>query len=763
LRQSWQHTREQLVRRWQEWERHLPKPLQNRRNQRWIALAAGVILILGTGRLIYWQIDRSLPPSTTLNTFMRRGTVTIKALNGTVLQQVGDATRERVAIDKIPPYVVNAFIASEDRRFYQHKGVDYQGILRAVARNVTSGGLMEGGSTITQQLARMVFLNQERSLDRKLKEAILAQKLEREVDKRKLLEHYLNLVYLGSEAYGVADAAWVYFSKPIDKLTLGEAAMIAGLPPAPSYYSPLINPDLAQQRRNIVLSRMQEQGYISAQEADAAKAEPLKLKKATPKKLFSDSPYFTDYVQQQLPNLVAKDDLEAGGLTIETTLNATWQKAAEKAVKEAIELDGPAEGFGQAALVAIDPSNGEIRAMVGGDDYYKNSQFNRVTQAQRQPGSTFKTFVYTAGIAAGFSPYRSYADERFVVDGYEPKNYGNKYSGWLDLRQALTKSANVVAVRLLLDVGFEPALKMAKNMGIESKLTGTYSLALGAYEVNLLELTSAYGTLAAQGIHTPPHGIRRIVNSSGKVLYNVDVQSKRVVDPTTSSIMTWLLESVVTNGTGQPAQLPDRQVAGKTGTSEKARDLWFVGFVPQVVAGVWLGNDDNAPTYGSSGTAAFTWNQFMKVVAKDLPVEKFPDLPKDLDSRKGSIKAVPIKPKRMYSKGSGPDPQEEQSSTWSDRSYNDTRWDDSPRYNQEESWGNNYDSSSSHSDGYGYSERAEPAPEPSYEDSGHSEPAAPAPAPPPEPAPLPAESVAPPPPAAAPEPPAPEPPPSTSP
>jgi penicillin-binding protein 1A len=744
--------------RWQEWERHFPKPLQNRKNQRWLALAAGALLILGTGRLIYWQVDRSLPPSTTLNTFMRRGTVTIKALDGTVLQQVGDATREQVAIDQIPPHVVNAFIASEDRRFYQHEGVDYQGILRAVARNVSSGGLMEGGSTITQQLARMVFLNQERSLDRKLKEAVLAQKLEREVDKRKLLEHYLNLVYLGSEAYGVADAAWVYFSKPVDKLTLGEAAMIAGLPPAPSYYSPLINPDLAQQRRDIVLSRMQEQGYISAQEATAAKAEPLKLKKATPKKLFSDSPYFTDYVQQQLPNLISKDDLEAGGLTIETTLNSTWQKAAAKAVKEAIELDGPAEGFGQAALVAIDPSNGEIRAMVGGDDYYKNSQFNRVTQAQRQPGSTFKTFVYTAGIAAGFSPYRSYQDERFVVDGYEPKNYRNKYSGWLDLRQALTKSANVVAVKLLLDVGFEPALKMAKNMGIESKLNGTYSLALGAYEVNLLELTSAYGTLAAQGVHTPTHGIRRIVNSNGKVLYSADFQSKRVVDPTTSAIMTWLLESVVTNGTGQPAQLPDRQVAGKTGTSEKARDLWFVGFVPQVVAGVWLGNDNNAPTYGSSGTAAFTWNQFMKVVAQDLPVEKFPELPKDLDSRKGSIKAVPVKPKRTYSKGTEPDPEEEQSSTWRDRSYDDdTRWADSPGYSRED----NYDYPSSQSDRYDNPEPAEPAPDSSSEDSGYSEPAAPAPAPPPEPLPPPAESVAPPP--AAPEPPAPEPPPAAAP
>ena len=253
--------------------------------------------------------------------------------------------------------------------------------------------------------------------------------------------------------------------------------------------------------------------------------------------------------------------------------------------------------------MAIDPRNGEIRALVGGYDYYKESQFNRATQAQRQPGSTFKAFVYGAGIAAGFSPYRGYLDAPYVVDGYEPKNYGGKYSGaTLDMRSALTKSVNVVAVKILLDVGFEPVLDLAKKAGIESPMQDTYSLALGAYEVNLLELTSGYGMFAAKGQHTSSHAITRIVDNKGKEIYKAKYESQQVMDADSAAITTWMMEGVVNNGTGSPAALPDRAVAGKTGTSEKARDLWFVGYIPQMVAGVWLGNDDSAPTAGSSGT-----------------------------------------------------------------------------------------------------------------------------------------------------------------
>lgn len=610
----------------------------------WIGLAS-----LGSGAALatwgLWSIERSLPNPSDITTFVRRGTLTIKASDGTILQQLGPATRDKLAFNQIPDSVVQAFLAAEDRRFYRHNGVDYLSIGRAIATNLIARDVVEGGSTITQQLARIVFLNQEQTVWRKLQEAFLAQKIERQLSKQQVLERYLNLVYLGSGAYGVADAAWIYFSKPVDQLTLPEIATIAGLPPAPSIYSPLVNLDLALQRRNLVLGRMQEAGFITQEQAEKAASESLTLKPSLPKRLYSETPYFTSYVQQQLPNYISKEALELGGLTVETTLQYKWQKAAEKTIDQAIKVDGPAEGFSQAALVALDPRNGEIRAMVGGDDFSK-SQFNRATQAQRQPGSSFKVVVYTTAIAAGFSPYQTYLDAPYTVDGYQPQNYGKKYNGWMSLRDALTNSLNVVAVKLLIDVGFDPTIKMAHQMGIQSKLYPTYSLALGASEVNVLEMASAYGTIAAEGMHTAPHAIRRVTNAKGEILYSADFKTKRVLDKGTAAIMTWMLESVVQNGTGRPAQL-GRPVAGKTGTSEQARDLWFVGYIPQLVVGVWLGNDDSSPTWGTSGTAAYTWNQFMAKVVQGMAVQKFPKLPK-LEGRKGMLKAKPVKPNRSF-------------------------------------------------------------------------------------------------------------------
>ncbi len=298
----------------------------------------------------YWTLDRSLPSTSDIARFTRKGTLTIKAQDGTVLQQQGPATREKLTIQQVPPLVQHAFIAAEDRRFYQHGGIDFQSIGRAIASNLVARDVVEGASTITQQLARLVYLNQDRSFDRKLREAMMAQKINRELPKDQILQDYLNLVYLGSGAYGVADAAWVYFSKSVSQLTLAEAATIAGLPPAPSVYSPLVNLEAAKERRNVVLDRMVEAGYITESEADQAKATPLTLKPGIPKKFYSDSPYFTTYVQQQLPKYVPKETLEEGGLTVETTLNPKWQKAADQAVQNAIKNIGPYEGFGQAAL-----------------------------------------------------------------------------------------------------------------------------------------------------------------------------------------------------------------------------------------------------------------------------------------------------------------------------------------------------------------------------------------------------------------------------
>jgi penicillin-binding protein 1A len=661
------HPRMSGVRNWldlttgklETFEQKLPAPLRNpvvRRRLVWGGIVLGGI---GAVRLAAWQVDRSLPDPADLQTFARPGTLTIRSADGVVLHQLGPATRDKTPVDQIPNRLINAFIASEDRRFYDHKGVDYQSIVRAMTRNLTSGDVKEGGSTLTQQLSRVVFLNQDQSFARKFKEALIAQKIERTVPKQQILEKYLNLVYLGSNAYGVADAAWIYFSKPLKQLTLSEMATIAGLPPAPSLYSPLVSLEKAKQRRDGVLDRMAEAKYITEAEAETAKKEELKVNPSQPKKLESDSPYFTSYVQQELLKHVSQKQIDEGGLVVETTLNAKWQKAAEKAVKDAIELDGPGQSFKQAALVGLDPRNGEIRSMVGGYDFYKESQFNRATQAQRQPGSTFKPFVYATAMAAGFSPYRSYLDERFVVDGYQPKNYSNKYSGWMSIQTALTKSINVVAVKALLDVGFEPVIKLAHSMGIKSKLEPTYSLALGAYEVNLLEIVGAYGAFATQGNAVEAHGIRKIVDRKGKVLYDASFKPNRVLDAESAALATWLMRAVVSDGTGRPASLGERPVAGKTGTSEKARDLWFIGYIPQMVAGVWLGNDDNSPTWGASATAAATWQQYMKEVVDGMPIQKFPQIPENLDDRKGSIKAQPVKANNTRSLGGGPDPAEE--------------------------------------------------------------------------------------------------------
>lgn len=613
----------------------------------WLLLIVGAG-VAGTGTQFYrsWSdLQKTVPDVTQALTYERSGTITLKASDGKILQKVGPTAQESLSYDEIPDVVAQAFIAAEDRRFYEHNGVDYRSIARAAFANLTSGSVVEGASTITQQLARITFLTQDRSLQRKIKEAILAQRLEAELGKDKVLERYLNLVYLGAGAYGVADAAWIYFGKTVDQLSVADVALIAGMAPAPSVYSPLVDPAAARQQRDKVISRMEANGVITTAQAQEAYQADVTLEAQEPKYLYSEFPYFTIYIKKQLADILSPEELEAGGLVVETSLDTKWQKAAEKTVGEIIDEYGQWQRFEQASLVAVDPNSGEIRAMVGGTDF-DGSQFNRVTQAQRQPGSTFKAFVYATAIATGMSPYKSYTDARYIVDGYEPKNYGGSYSGTVDLRKALSSSINIVAVKLLVDVGFDPVIALAHRMGIDSELVPAYSLALGSSEVNLLELTSAYGTFAAEGQHVTPHGITRITNAQGEVIYEFDEKPKQAIDPDTAAIMTWMLEGVVNGGTGGNAAISGRQVAGKTGTSEKYRDLWFVGYTPQLVAGVWLGNDDSSPTSGASRTAALAWYKFVSQFIDDLPVEKFPELPR-LGGREGSIQAKPISPRRV--------------------------------------------------------------------------------------------------------------------
>jgi penicillin-binding protein 1A len=751
------------------WKLFQPDPLREPRSHRplyqcwwaWglVGLGLGVSGAAVSAYQAMQTLKRDLPNTADVLTYVRTGTLTIKAADGTVLQQMGPATREKVTLQQMPADLPEAFIASEDQDFYEHNGIDYDAIARAMIRNVLARGVVEGGSTITQQLARIVFLDQERSIGRKIREALLAQKMEEDLTKEQILERYLNLVYLGSGAYGVADAAWIYFSKTVDQLTLSEMAMIAGMAPAPSAYSPLINPDLARQRRNIVLKRMTDVGFITKAEADAAMAEPITPKPGSPKYVKSEAPYFTSYIQQQLPNVISQEEIELGGLTVETTLNIKWQKLAQDAVNYAIRNYGPAEDFEQAALVSIDPRSGEIRALVGGNEYTE-SQFNRATQAQRQPGSTFKAFVYSAAIAAGFSPYRTYMDAKYVVDGYEPQNYGKTYRGTISIREALLSSVNIVAVKTLVDVGFDPVIELAQRMGIQSDLLPAYSLALGTSEVNLLELTSAYGTLANQGKHVQVHGITRIYNRFGKLIYEADFQPQQALDPDSAAIMTWMLEGAVESGTGRNAYLPDRPVAGKTGTSEKRRDLWFVGYIPQLVTGVWLGNDDSSPTVGFSSTAALTWYDYMVELLDDIPAEDFPDLP-NLETHEGTIKAEPVKPKRVFASNdpSTPASQSASSDGWSDA---ESSWQEGGS-SSGGSWNSYSEDSSSSSDQDSYTEdsytespapppESPPPPEPRTAGSGAA----------PSPEPLPAEPAPPvsePPPVFVEEPPISEPPP----
>jgi len=412
-------------------------------------------------------------------------------------------------------------------------------------------------------------------------------------------------------------------------------------------FSPAENPETAKQRRNLVLQRMLEDGFITAAEKQKAVSEPLTVKSSLPKRYKIQAPYFISYIQKELPKYVEKDVLEVGGLVVETTLNPTWQKKAEEAVDKTLRNQGRWQRFKQGAMVSIDPRNGEIKAMVGGKDFGKN-KFNRVTQAQRQPGSTFKGFVYAAAVAAGKNPMDGYLDAPIVVDGYEPKNYDEGFRGWINMRDALTKSINIVAVRILMKVGYQPTIDLAKKMGIESEIKPVISMALGSNEVNLLELTSAYGTFANKGMHIKPHGITRVLSRNGEVVWSADFKGKRALDADSSAITTWMLRNVVRAGTATRAQI-GRPAAGKTGTTDEARDLWFVGFVPQLVTGVWLGNDNNKPTNGDSTTAAYTWRQFMKQATDGMPVEKFPERPK-LTGRKASIKVKPIKAKRFITK-----------------------------------------------------------------------------------------------------------------
>ena len=591
-------------------------------------------------------LDSLLPDARGINHFNRPGTLTILSADGQVVHKIGPVTREKLTPETLPTLVEQAFIAAEDRRFYQHNGIDPVGIGRALVRNISKRSVEEGASTITQQLARTVFLSQDRTLVRKLKEAALAGKLERQLSKAQILTEYLNVVYLGSSAYGVADAAWVYFSKTPDQLNLPEAALIAGLPPAPSVYSPLVNPDLALERRAVVLRRMQEAGFISSSEQQQAEASPLELKPAEPKYWDSQAPYFSSWVQQELPQVLTPEQLEVGGLTVRSSVNLAWQKEAQKAINT--YASGDMEG----ALVAMEPGTGLVRAMVGGTDFL-DSQFNRAAQALRSPGSTFKLFVYLTALKEGMLPERVLRDSARCFRGYCPKNFGSRYLGSVSMVVALQNSLNTVAVALLQELGFDKVIATAKSLGISRELGRFYPMALGAYEQTVLDMTAAYAAINNGGIYVKPTPFEEILGPNGELLWSRRVEGdpgKRAVNSDIAAMMMWMLQRAVQSGTGGGAALPNRPVAGKTGTSEGGRDLWFIGSIPQLTTGVWLGYDDSRGTKDTSVVATYAWRAFMAPITKNLPVRQFPPRPELQDTYRGG-KKPPERAKASYRPG----------------------------------------------------------------------------------------------------------------
>ncbi len=578
-----------------------------------------VVFLLG-GYTAY--IYLTLPDISKLTEFKKTPSIIVKAENGTVIGTYGDVYGDYVPYFELPKFLIDAIIATEDRNFFHHHGIDPMGVLRAMYVNIKAHHLVQGGSTITQQVAKNVFLTPERTLKRKLQEVLLALELERRYSKQEILTIYLNRVYMGAGNYGVDSAARRYFGHPVRNITLGEAAILVGLLKAPTRYAPTNNPDLSEKRATQVLLNMEDAGYLTEKQVDAAEAE------------FGDEDsnyrdghtfgayYFSDYVVSILSQYIG-DTRE--DIVVTTTLNVDAQRMAEDAVNAVMNAKGKTLKASQAAIVSMTP-DGAIRAMVGGRNY-RSSQFNRVTQALRQPGSSFKLFVYLAALEAGFTPDSEMIDQPINVGNWHPRDYTGKYQGRMMLRDAFAQSINSIAVQLSETVGRDKVIEMARRLGITSDMNPDPSIALGTNEVTLLDMTKAYAHLAANGSSVLPYAITRVENSVGFKLYErPPVVTGEVLQGQTVRMMNNMLLAVTTLGTGRGAQI-GRPVAGKTGTTSDYRDAWFIGFTPQLVTGVWVGNDDTAPMKKVSGASlpASIWRQYMAEAMKGIPVAEIPN------------------------------------------------------------------------------------------------------------------------------------------
>jgi penicillin-binding protein 1A len=570
---------------------------------RFLVLAVwGFVALLGV--LAYYAYD--LPDVDNLGERTRTPSVRLVSADGVRIARYGDAYATPVPVADLPDHVRFAVLATEDRRFYSHFGLDVIALARATLANLRAGRVVQGASTLTQQIAKNVFLTPERSFKRKIQELLLAFWLEHSFTKDQLLSIYLNRVYLGSGTYGIGAASKRYFGKPAEALTLGEAAMIAGLLKAPSRYAPTRDLERAQARARQVLGFMVDAGYIDAAEAAAASRQPFTIRRQL--SASRGARYFADWVFDRVSDYTGPG---AADITVVTTLDLRMQKAAEAAVEWALAGVGAERQATQAALVALAP-DGAVRAMVGGRDY-RISQFNRATQARRQPGSAFKPFVYLAALEAGMKPGDMIDDAPPTIDGWSPRNYDGKYAGPVSMEEALVRSLNTVAVRLAERVGRDKVVDVARRLGVSSPLRADASLALGASEATLLEITRAYTALANGGQGVWAHGIAEIRGAGGTVLYRrTGTGLGRVVEPEHLGPLVDMMSAVVSDGTGRAARVPWPS-AGKTGTSQEWRDAWFVGFNRELTAGVWIGNDNGAPMkwVSGGGLPAQLWARFM--------------------------------------------------------------------------------------------------------------------------------------------------------
>ncbi len=582
----------------------------------WLAFAALWAFLVGAGALAYFAL--TLPGTDQLTAAQRQPSITILADDGSLVATFGELFGEPLRLREMPRYLPEAVIATEDRRFYHHFGVDLIGMARALFADLRAGHIVQGGSTITQQLAKNLFLTPDRTIGRKIRETMLALWLEHQFTKNQILELYLNRVYLGAGTYGVDAAAHRYFNKSARDITLYEAAVIAGLLKAPSRFSPLNDRALAADRADQVLQNMVDAGYITEAQAKAAARQKSQL---AADRVPPGSRYFGDWIASQIGSFA---DIGGHDVVVTTTLDPKMQAYAERAVANTLATDGAADHVSQGALVAMSP-DGAIRAMVGGSNY-NDSQFNRATQAERQPGSSFKPFVYLAALEHGIKPTDIFNDAPVRIGDWEPHNYENKYRGNVTVADAVAYSINTVAAQVIHRVGANNVIAAARRLGITTPLPDDDSLALGTGSVTLMELTAAYAAFASGGIAAWPHAILEIRDAHGNVLYHRSGSgAPRVIDANVAGEMNQLLEGVIQHGTGRAAAL-NRPDAGKTGTTQDFRDALFVGYTADLVCGVWFGNDDNSPMkHVTGGTLpARTWHAFMVDATHDMPVRDLP-------------------------------------------------------------------------------------------------------------------------------------------